>query len=145
MSTPRRLENVDSATLRGITATAAYQWNQTRLSAAADFLNPYDDSTGERLIRRARQTYRLNAEQRIDRWTLGAEFLYVGQRYDDTFSQGRVHLGGYSLWNLTARATLTKNLSVQVRWDNITDKDYTDVYGYANPGSTVFVNLAWQM
>lgn len=145
VSTPRRLENVDSATLRGITATAAYQWNQTRLSAAADFLNPYDDSTGERLIRRARQTYRLNAEQRIDRWTLGAEFLYVGQRYDDTFSQGRVHLGGYSLWNLTARATLTKNLSVQVRWDNITDKDYTDVYGYANPGSTVFVNLAWQM
>jgi vitamin B12 transporter len=145
VSTPSRLENVDSATLRGITVTAAYQWDRTRLGASADFLNPYDNSTGERLIRRARHTYRLNAEHRIERWTLGAEFLYVGQRYDEAYLQGRVHLGGYSLWNLTAGATLTEALSLQVRWNNITNKDYTNVYGYANPGSTVFVNLAWKM
>src|SRR5690606_37321808 len=99
VSTPRRLENVDAATLKGITLTAGYAWNQTRVNASADFLSPYDDSTGERLIRRARQTYRLNAEQDIDNWTVGAEFLYVGQRYDESFTQGRVHLGGYSLWN----------------------------------------------
>src|SRR5690606_5462075 len=37
---------------------------------------------------------------------------------------------------------LTHNASVQVRWDNILDKRYSNAYGYNMPGSTVFVNLA---
>jgi len=34
---------------------------------------------------------------------------------------------------------------VQVRWNNVLDKDYANAYGYNMPGSNVFVNLAVKM
>jgi vitamin B12 transporter len=47
--------------------------------------------------------------------------------------------------NLTAEYAFTRSASVQVRWDNILDKRYSNAYGYNMPGSTVFVNLALRM
>ncbi|AHV93518.1 tonB dependent receptor family protein [Bordetella holmesii 30539] len=40
---------------------------------------------------------------------------------------------------------MNKNLTAQLRWNNVFNKDYTLVRGYNTPGSTVFLNLAWRM
>jgi len=135
--------NIDKARLRGVTLTGEYTWGDTTLGASADFLDPEDVNTGKQLNRRARQVYRLNAQHRLGGLRLGAEYMFVGKRYDDVANQ--VRLGGYSLMNLTAEYAFTRSASVQVRWDNILDKRYSNAYGYNMPGSTVFVNLALRM
>ena len=149
-NTTFRMENVDRATIRGATLTAEYEWNATTLRASADFMRPRDDSTGERLLRRARQQYMVAAEHRFDALRLGAEYQFTGKREDTavdpaTFASYRATLGGYSLLNLTAAYDFSSNASVQVRWNNVFDKDYAHAYGYRTAGSNVFVNLSLRM
>ncbi len=145
-----RMENVNRATIRGATLTAEYAWDATTLRASADFMRPRDDDTGERLLRRARQHYMVSAEHRIGDLKLGAEYRFTGKRDDTavdaaTFQSYRTTLGGHGLLNLTVSQELTPNATVQVRWNNVFDKDYANAYGYQTSGSNVFVNLSLRM
>src|SRR5690606_14956833 len=119
----------------------------TTLRASADFLDPRNDDPqpgqGTDLPRRARQVLMVGAEHRLQAFRFGAEYRYTGNRYDD--DANKVRLGGYSLVNLTAAYDFSKSLGVQVRWNNVLDKDYVLVDGYNTPGSNVFVNLSWRM
>ena len=149
-NTSFRMENVDRATIRGATLTAAYEWKDTTLSASADFMRPRNDSTGERLLRRARQQYRVGAEHRFDALRLGAEYLFTGEREDTaidptTFDSYRTSLGSYGLLNLTAAYDFSSKASVQIRWNNVFDKDYTHAHGYRTQGSNVFINVSLRM
>lgn len=140
-------ENLDRATIRGLTLTGEYRLQSTTLRASADLLDPRNDEPrageGSTLPHRARQVFHVSAEQRIEAWKLGAEYQYTGNRYDDAANATR--LGGYSLVNLTAAYDFTKSLGMQIRWNNVLDKDYVLVDGYNTPGSNVFVNLSWKM
>lgn len=140
--------NIDRATIRGLTLTAEQDYGNTTFRASADFMNPRNDNpvegeSGSQLIRRAKQVYMLGVEHRINALALGAEYQFTGKRYDDVANQ--ISLGGYSLVNLTAAYDFSKNVGVQVRWNNILDKDYTLVRGYNTPGSNVFVNFSFRM
>ncbi|WP_346951910.1 TonB-dependent receptor domain-containing protein [Castellaniella sp.] len=142
-----QMQNLDRAVIRGLTLTGEQHLGNTTLRASADFMDPRNDAPranqGSMLPRRARQVFHLSAEQRIQAWKFGAEYQYTGNRYDD--AANTTPLGGYSLVNLTAAYDLTKSLGVQVRWNNVLDKDYVLVDGYNTPGSNVFVNLSWKM
>ncbi len=142
--------NVGRARIRGLTLTAAQDWGHTRVSASADFMDPRDQDTGERLVRRARQIWRLNVNHRIRDWDLGAEYQYVGKRFDNryddvTFATVRETLGAYHLVNLSAAWQISKTVGVQLRWNNVFNRDYVTTWGYNNPGANVFLNLSWRM
>ncbi|WP_368643765.1 TonB-dependent receptor plug domain-containing protein [Castellaniella ginsengisoli] len=140
-------QNVAQATLRGLTLTGEHDFGDTTLRASADFLDPRNDDPkpgeGSMLPYRARQVFHLGVEHRIQALKLGAEYQYTGNRYAELAN--RTRLGGYSLVNLTAAYDFSKSLGVQVRWNNVLDKDYVLVDGYNTPGSNVFVNLSWRM
>lgn len=147
-------KNINQATISGLTLSGAHNFGNTTLRASADFMDPKnnDPAPGEsgQLIRRARQVFNLSAEHHIQALKLGAEYQYTSRRYDSvynssTFQTDETTLGGFSLFNLTAAYDINKNLGVQVRWNNVLDKDYVLVDGYNTPGSNVFVNLSWQM
>jgi vitamin B12 transporter len=74
---------------------------------------------------------------------LGAEYQFTGKRYNDT--NNTQQLGGYALANVTASYPLSRHASVQLRWNNIFNKDYVTTMGYQTPGSNVFINLSLQM
>ncbi|HEY9459816.1 MAG TPA: TonB-dependent receptor [Paralcaligenes sp.] len=135
--------NIDAATIRGITLTGEKDYGKATLRIGADFMNPRDDQTGNQLARRARQTYRASVDYRLKSWTVGPEYLFVGKRYDDAANQ--TSLGGYGLLNVTAAYSVTPNVAIQVRWNNLLNKDYTNAYGYNAPGSNVFINVAWRL
>ena len=135
-------DNIDKATIRGLSLNAAHDFDNTRIYAGFDFLDAKDDITDKHLIRRARQVYRAGVEHSYDRFDVGAEFMHIGARYDDLANNTR--LGGYGVVNLTAKAQLSKEFSTQVYWNNIFDKKYAPVHGYRGQGSNVFVNLSWQ-
>lgn len=132
--------NIGKARIRGITLAGSHRFNDTTIYGSVDFMDPKDRDTGKRLIRRARQVYNLGVSQSIKNWDLGAEYQLVGNRPD-----GANRLGSYSLLNLTAAYAFTDTTSVQVRWNNVFDKRYSNAYGYNMPGSNVFVNLSWRM
>lgn len=145
-------ENINQATIRGLTLSGEQVLGDTTLRASADFLDPRNDrpiagETGSQLQLRARQVFHLSAEHRIQALRLGAEYQYTGQRY--TNLKNDVTLGGFSLFNLTAAYDINKNLGVQVRWNNVFNKDYVlidnGLSAYNTPGSNVFVNLSWRM
>lgn len=143
-------ENINKATIRGVTFAGSHDFGNTRLYGSIDIMNPRDDDSGLQLVRRAKQVVNLGINHRVNAWDLGAEYQYVGKRYDNawddaTGSTVRQQLGGYSLFNLTAAYDISKNVGVQIRWNNVLDKDYTTVYGYNTPGSNVFVNLSFRM
>lgn len=144
----QRPENIDRATIRGISLFAEQDYGNTTLSAGADFLDPRNDEpragvTGSQLPRRARQVYRLGAVHRIDGLRLGAEYQFTGARYDDAANS--VRLGGYSLVNLTAAYDFSSKVGAQLRWNNVFDKQFMNAYGYNTAGSNVFLNLSWKM
>ena len=138
-----RPENVDSATIRGITISGQQRYSNTTLRVSADFRDSRNDANGNQLRQNARQTYRFGADQRMGQLSVGAEYMFTGKRFDDAANM--VRLGGYSLWNLTASYDITQKLAVQIRWNNVLNKDYATIYGYNTPGSNVFVNLAWRL
>lgn len=135
--------NVDRATIRGVSLYGAHDMGAVRLWAAADFTNPRDDSSRNQLVRRAKQNIKAGVQYQWQVLDLGAEYQYVGKRYEDKDNQ--TQLGGYSLVNLTADYALSKTMNAQIRWNNIFDKTYHNSYGYNMPGSNVFVNLSWRM
>ena len=138
------LDNVDRATLQGITLTGEQDFGTTTLRASADFQRPLNDETREQLAYRARQIYRLGVDQHLGALRVGGELYIAGKRYDSAGGD-RTRLGGYTLINALASYDINKNVQAQLRWNNIFNRDYTLVRGYETPGSNVFVNVAWRM
>lgn len=135
--------NVNKATIRGVSLFGAHDFGNLNLWASADFTNPRDDSTRNQLTRRAKQNVKAGANYQWQALNVGAEYQYVGKRYDDQANNNA--LGGYSLVNLTAEYAVNQNVTAQIRWNNVFDKTYHNAYGYNMPGSNVFLNLAWRM
>lgn len=114
--------------------------------ARGTVLDAKDETTGERLIRRAR-----------DRESLAASFLAspdisaaasltrVGKREDTDFStypSARVTLPAYTLVNLSGEWRATKSVSLFGRVENLTDKEYEEIKGYGTPGRSFFAGVS---
>ncbi|ARP88057.1 TonB-dependent receptor domain-containing protein [Bordetella genomosp. 9] len=133
--------NVSHALLEGVTFTGMKKFGNTRLRASLDLSDPRNTDEDKRLPLRARKVLRLSGDHRFGDLLLGAEWYVSGDRIDSSGDR----LGGYGLFNLLAAYDVTRNVQVQVRWNNVFDKEYTLVKGYNTPGSNAFVNLTWRM
>lgn len=79
-----------------------------------------------------------------DRGNLNFNASYSGKQEDDDFSSfpaSRVELDAYTLMNLAFGFNITKIIAVTARVDNLFDKDYENVYGFASPGRGVFAGV----
>ncbi len=137
------------AVIKGLTLSASQQWGATALRASFDWMDPKDKNTGEQLTRRARKVLKLSADHRLGPWQVGGEWLASGSRTDTsfngtTFQSETTRLGGYSLINLFAAYDINRQTQLQIRWNNVGNKDYELLRGYATPGSNVFVSLSYR-
>lgn len=134
--------NVSHALLEGVSFTGMRKFGDTRVRASLDLSDPRNTDEDTRLPQRARKVLRLSGDHRFGDLLLGAEMYASGDRIDALTGD---RLGGYTLFNLLAAYDVTRNVQVQVRWNNVLDKEYTLVKGYNTPGSNAFVNLTWRM
>lgn len=141
-------QNFDKAVIRGVTLEASHRFGNTTVTAGADFLNPKDKSDGvndgNTLPRRAKQVYRASIQHDFERVSLGADYLFVGHRYNDAANTKATRLGGYGLVNLRADYAASKNFHIQARVNNVFNKSYEPVYGYNGQGTNFFLNLSYQ-
>jgi vitamin B12 transporter len=136
-----RPENVDDATLEGVTLGLDATWRGTRVQASLDLQDPRDDRTGNLLPRRARRHGAMTVLQQIGPAQAGVEFLASSLRYDD--AANTIAMGGYGIVNLTLDWTFAKGWSLLVRGNNVFDKSYELAAGYSTGGAQVFAGLRW--
>ncbi|MCT7485173.1 TonB-dependent receptor [Aliarcobacter cryaerophilus] len=65
---------------------------------------------------------------------------YIGERYDFNNKQG-AKTGNYTIWNAVVDYDINKTFSTYIKLDNIFNKDYQIVDGYATSQRAAFVGL----
>ena len=95
------------------------------------------DATGSQLPYRPDTTAQVSARFSSDKihWLLLAR--YTGDRGD---SFGTV-LDEYTVMDSSFRYTITEDLSISVRAENLTNKVYSDIVGYRSAGRTLYLGL----
>jgi vitamin B12 transporter len=136
-----RAENVDEAEITGVTLTYGLVLGEWTVRASADFQNPEDRTTGRQLPRRAREHGAVSVARRLGAWTAGVEVIASGKRYDDTANTRQ--LDGYALVNVFGEYRLAAGWTLFARVNNLLDKDYQLVRGFATPGFNVFAGIRY--
>ncbi len=138
--------NIDQARIRGLEAVLGTRLGNWDLNTNLTLLDPEnrsgDTNDGNVLPRRARQSFRVDADRRFGQYTFGATLLAAGKRYDDLANTRR--LGGYGTVDLRAEYALTRDWRLQARIVNLLDKDYETAAFYNQPGRSLLVTLRYQ-
>ena len=116
-------QNVDKATLEGTTISYAGRFAEWSGGVSVDLQRPRDDDTGNHLARRADRQMSSHLSRNFGAFSLGGEWLLVGERYDD--AANKIKLGGYGLLNLYADYRFEKDWVLFARANNVFDKYYT--------------------
>jgi vitamin B12 transporter len=136
------LFNVGSSTIFGTESFVSWDVNE-RLSLRADYTNlrAIDDTTGLDLLRRPRIKESVTATWRpIDPLSLSATVMHVGNRFDvsrDGTVSG-ILATPFTLVNLAANYTISDQVSVFGRIDNLFDVHYQDPIGFERPGFGIY-------
>ncbi len=137
-----RLENVNRALATGVEVTSLWRWSESVTS----YLNytrtdSRDRDTGDPLPRRAR-----------DKWQTGISWTDDAQRKNITTSAsfvgfrtdfGNIPLDHYVLLNVAGWYQMTSQWRWLGRIDNLLDQKYDEIFGYQNPGASLFVGAEW--
>ena len=141
------LKNINEARIDGFEFSYAGQFGDTGVKLAATSQNPRDLTNNKALDRRANMHSSVAATQKLGALQIGAEWRYSDTRTDtDRFSFPSVPrtLEAYHVFNLTAAYSLSKQLKLSLRADNLTDQNDSNAYGYNPLGRTFFVSMSYQ-
>jgi len=142
-------QNVASARINGLEMALDQQWGEWRSQLGLALIDPRDRDSGHTLARRARRTLSLDLDRQFERLNVGASWQAVSASYDDEANRNR--LGGYGLLGLRAGWLASEELKLEVKLDNLLDKDYSRAlysfdgasYGYREEGRTALFSITW--
>ena len=138
--------NIDRARIRGLEAVGGVTWWDWNLRTSLTWLDPVNDGDdanhGNVLPRRAKQSGRVDADRRFERFSVGASVTGAGERYDNLTNATR--LGGYGLVDFRAGYAITDAWSVQASLRNAFDKRYETAALYNQPGRTWLLTVRYQ-
>lgn len=135
------LENIAHTRTRGVETGWRYAGEQLDAHLSGNYQDPEDLDTGEQLPRRSRRSLQAGVDYRFQRWSLSPEVL----AYDARVDSNGARMGGYVLTNLGASWTLTPQLSLGLRGENLLDADYETVDGYRTPGRSGYLTLRYSL
>jgi vitamin B12 transporter len=115
---------------------------QTR--AQATLQDPRDEDTGAQLRRRAKRNGAVAAQKEFGQWRAGAELVASGARFDSTTEAASTRMHGYGVVNLLGGYRISREWSLNARWNNVFNRDYELVQFFNTPDSSVFAWLVWQ-
>ncbi len=141
-----RTININIAKTNGIEAYLTSRMSdKLEIKANYTFTRAKDESEGvsdrnRKLIRRPEHKTGLFVSYTINQnANINTELVYVGKREDIDFSTAdRIELKDYFLLNLASHYQLLDWLRLNLRFENILDIDYEEVYGYATPGFSIY-------
>ncbi|MGE7960383.1 TonB-dependent receptor domain-containing protein [Pseudomonas sp. NPDC089530] len=149
----RRPDNIASARIDGFEAALKQELFGWQSNLGLAIIDPRDRDSGHTLQRRARRTFNLDLDRQFERLGLGASWQAVSSSYDDKANKQR--LGGYALLGLRGSWTLSRELLLSLKVDNLLDRTYTrsryshldpnfeNNYDYRQEGRTWMFGVTW--
>jgi vitamin B12 transporter len=134
-----RAINIGRARMRGIEVEWHWRSDLVRVTGNLGWQQAQDRDSGRALLRRPARKGNFAVEYGFKGGWLGAEVHATGPRPDFAGL-----LPGQALLGLTARWPLRSDLWVDLRIDNLLDRDYESLAGFNAPGMTALVQLRWQ-
>ncbi|MBV2207680.1 MAG: TonB-dependent receptor [Pseudomonas sp.] len=132
--------NVGRASFEGVELAYGVSLGGYALKTGVDYLEA-EDADGKRLPRRGRVSGFARLDKQAGAWNWGMEWSGAGHRYEDELNTDR--LGGYGLLNAYAHYQLARDWRLEMRANNLLDKDYHLARGYRTDGANVFVGVRW--
>lgn len=143
------LENADRARIQGFEASlkqTLFGW-QSNLSLS--ILDPRNRETGHTLANRARRTLSWDLDRQFGRIGIGASTKAVSSSYANATNTQK--LPGYGLLDMRGSWQASRELTLDLTWNNVLDKDYSRAqysyagqnYGYSEMPSTIMFGLTW--
>ncbi|MEW5967128.1 MAG: TonB-dependent receptor [Pseudomonadota bacterium] len=126
------MENVDRATLEGLTLDGGTQIAGMRVQASVDWQRTLNDATGNLLTYRARRHASLDVAKTLGRWELGATLVASSGRY--TNAANTQDLPGYARLDARVQYQMKPSWRVLLRVNNVLNAEYQLVRGYNTPG-----------
>lgn len=136
------MQNVDRATLEGITLAGATVLAGVRVRAGIDWQHPVDDDTEKLLTYRARSHASLDLSKALGRWELGTTLVASSSRYVD--AANTQSLPGYARLDVRAQYRIGRDWRASLRVNNVLDADYQLVAGYNTPDVNGMLSLEYQ-
>jgi vitamin B12 transporter len=133
--------NINEVSNKGLEVSYSGRLAGADLRASLTQQDPVNESTGGQMIRRAKTMASFGASLPWGAWTLGGDVRYTGQRPDVVANPA---LAAYTLANLTVRYTLTPELALTGRIDNLFDSQYQTAYGYNQSARAGYVGIVWK-
>jgi vitamin B12 transporter len=138
--------NVDKARIDGVEAAWEFDGEKWSARAAATLQDPRDETTGERLLRRARENYTAAVARRFGAHEIAFDVLYAGERrdFDAITFDGLIKLDAYWLANLAAKVALGEHFTLVARIENLLGEDYELAHTYNTMGRGYFGAIRYE-
>jgi len=138
-----RAENVEEAEITGVTLTYGLIMGGWTVRANVDLQDPRNETQDKQLPFRAKAHGAVNVARAIGPGLVGFEVIASGPRYNNIENTQR--LAGYALVNLFGELRLGSDWSLFARVNNLFDKNYQLVQGFATPGFNVFAGVRYAL
>jgi vitamin B12 transporter len=134
-------QNVGEAKIKGAELSVSHSWQQLHQQVAYSYTDAKDKATDAPLIKRSKHTVHWQGAYQWQDWR-----VFVTSDYQSDFHTGDFatpQLGGYTLWGAGVSYELSRELQISAKADNLTNKDYLYVPGYATAGAEWSLRLNW--
>lgn len=121
--------NIDRARIKGVELGYQFTGEAWRARAELTLQDPRDETTQERLLRRSRESLLLAVNRDVGAFDLGVDIAAFGNRKDFGFPEN-ITLDSYALLNASLRYRFNRQLTLQGRFENLLDEQYTLAEGY---------------
>lgn len=128
--------NIGKAKIKG--AQIGYRYSRENFSFKTNitYQNAINENTKSRLLRRPNKSFAIQVARKFSKSQLGFSILSNGRRKDFEST-----LPGYMVTNLTSQFYLGKDWKINVRIENVLDKNYETAEKYKMQGRGIFVEL----
>ncbi|MDD3592704.1 MAG: TonB-dependent receptor [Sulfurovum sp.] len=140
--TPGKYYNIDgTSTLKGCELEYKDKLAQNLLVGVNyTYLNA-KDKEGRELARRPKHTFNVGVDYYpTEALQLGLYAKYIGERYDSAGKMG-VQTGKYTLVDFVTNYKINETFTSYLKVDNMTDKSYQEVHGYATAGRSFYLGV----
>jgi vitamin B12 transporter len=141
-SNPVQYEN-----LNGETTIKGYEFAYKKDVLKDTFLNlnytllDTQDNKGQELARRPKDQLGFGVDYYgIDRFQFNVNGQYIGERYDGANKTG-AETGNYTVWNSVVNYDINKTYKAYLKVDNLFDKYYQTIDGYATAERSAYLGL----
>lgn len=129
------------STFKGVELSYEHMIGEELLLAANYTYTSAKNERNQVLLRRPKHQATVNADYYAGKALhIGVSAEYVGTRYDSDDEQGR-QTGRYTLWNMVANYDFSDRFDGYVKINNLTDKYYQTVDGYAAAERSFYVGI----